>query len=234
MQGRMVAVCLALLFVVTGCGKVVSGVAAPDPAVVKMARLSADRIPDVLLSTDDAGKIVASTALVQKFENTVPTTPNLTYQPAECGPMEYTADLDVYADKWTGFRLRSLREADDSPQHTIYETVSTYKNFLVAEALVNQYRAILSGCNGKQLTATPKTGNGAPSVMRITAIPHNTDPAAVSADWTLTFTGSTRVCSDTIRSQGNAVIEVSSCAYADARTSAPIADRIAAKIRQLN
>ncbi|MRH86793.1 hypothetical protein GFY24_04795 [Nocardia sp. SYP-A9097] len=234
MRGRTVAICLALLFTLTGCGKVVSGVASPDPVVVKMARLTPDKISDVMLSLDDVGKIVASTTLTQRFENTVPTVPNFTYSPADCAPMMYTADLETYGEKWNGFRLRSFREADDNYQHAIYQTVSTYKNFLVAESMVNQYRTVLQQCKDQDVTNTPKDSKDKASVLRLTAVSHNTDPAAVSVDWTVSSSGSTWVCSDTMRTQGNALIEISSCSYADARTSAVIADRIAAKIRQLN
>lgn len=234
MRGRTVAICLTLLFALTGCGKVVSGVASPDPVVVKMGHLTPDKISDVLLSIDDVGKIVAATGLTQKFENTVPTVPNFTYVPAECAPMMYTADSDTYGDKWNGFRLRSLQEAGTDYQHAIYQTVATFKNFLVAESLVNQYRAVLDKCKDKDVTNTPKDTKDKPSVLRVTAVSHNTDPSAVSVDWTVSSTGTTWVCSDTMRTQGNAVIEVSSCSYADARTSAIITDRIAAKIRQLN
>ncbi|QLY32591.1 sensor domain-containing protein [Nocardia huaxiensis] len=232
MRGRRVAMCLALLFLVTGCGKVISGTATPDPAVAKLPRLTPDKISDVMLTPDEVGKIVAATGLTQKFENTVPTKPNFTYNPAECAPMMYTGDLDTYGEKWTGYRLRSLQEPGDDYKHAIYQTVTTFHSFLTAEALVNQYRAVLNKCDGKEVTNTPKDADGKKSVLRVTAVPHNSDPAALSVDWTNSSDGSTWVCSDTIRTQGNVVIEVSSCSYADARTSAVIADKIAAKIKQ--
>ncbi|MGV9414546.1 sensor domain-containing protein [Nocardia sp. NPDC003693] len=234
MRGRSVAICLTVLFAVTGCSKVVSGTPAPDPVVVKMPKLTPDKIPDVLLSTDEVGKIVAASNLTQKFENTVPTVPNFTYKPEECASMLYTANSDTYGDKWTGFRLRSLQEPGDSYQHAIYETVTTFKNFLVAEEMVNQYREVLAQCDGRQVTSTPKDGKDKPSTLKVTAVEHSSDPSAYSVDWTLSSSGSDWVCSDTMRTQGNALIEISSCAYADARTSAVIADRIATKIRQLN
>lgn len=232
MRGRSLAICLTVLFAVTGCSQVVSGNPAPDPAVVKMPRLSPDKIADVMLSTDEIGKIVAATALTQKFENTVPTTPNYTYSPSECASMIYTANLDTYGEKWNGFRLRRLQEAGENYQHAIYETVTTFKNFLVAEQMVNQYRSVLAQCQDKDVTSTSKDAKEKPSTLHVTAVPHNTDPGAISVDWTLTFNDGW-VCSDTMRTQGNALIEISSCAYADARTSAIIADRIATKIRQL-
>lgn len=235
MRGRTIAICLTVLFAVAGCGRVVSGVPAPDPVVAKMPRLTPDKISDVLLTTDEVGKIVASTTLTQKFENTVPTAPNFTYAPTQCAPMMYTADSDTYGDKWNGFRLRSLQEAGDNYQHAVYETVATFKNFLVAESLVHQYQGVLAQCKDQDVTNTPKDATkDKASVLHVNAVTHNSDPTAVSADWTVSSTGSTWVCSDTMRTQGNAIIEVSSCAYADARTSAVITDRIAAKIRQLN
>ncbi|MBL1079572.1 sensor domain-containing protein [Nocardia sp. 2] len=232
MRGRSAVMCVALLFLVTGCGKVISGTATPDPAVAKLPRLTPDKIADVMLTTDEVGKIVAATGLTQKFENTVPTKPNFTYNPADCAPMMYTGDLDTYGEKWTGYRLRSLQEPGDSYQHAVYQTVTTFHSFLTAEALVTQYRDVLAKCDGKNVTNTPKDSGGKASVLLVTKVPHNSDPSAFSVDWTVSSEGSTWVCSDTIRTMGNAVIEVSSCSYADARTSAVIADKIATKIKQ--
>ncbi|GAB4589007.1 sensor domain-containing protein [Nocardia sp. IFM 10818] len=233
MRGRGIAGVVALLFLVTGCGKVVSGSATPDPIVAKMPRLTPDKIADVMLTPDELGKVVAATGLKLQFENTVPTAPNFTYQPSHCGPMLYTGNSDTYGDKWTGYRLRSLQEGPEEYDHAIYQTVTTFKNFVIAEDLVAEYREVLSKCKDTDVKTTPKDAKEQPSTLRVTAVPHNSDPSAISVDWTVSSDGTTWVCSDTIRTQGNAVIEVSSCSYADARTSAVIADRIATKIRGL-
>ncbi|MEV6767420.1 sensor domain-containing protein [Nocardia sp. NPDC051030] len=210
-----------------------SGTATPDPAVLKLPRLTPDKIADVMLSIDEMGKIVAATGLAQKFENTVPTAPNFTYNPADCAPMLYTGDADTYGDKWNGYRLRSLQEPGDNYEHAIYQTVTTFKNFLVAEQMVTHYKDVLAKCRDKDVVTTPKDNKGTPSTLHLTQIPHNSDPAATSVDWTVSSKGSTWVCSDTMRTQGNVLIEVSSCSYSDSRSSAVIADRIASKVRQV-
>ncbi|UGT38877.1 sensor domain-containing protein [Nocardia yamanashiensis] len=231
MRGRGIAMGLALLFLVTGCGGVVNGTAAPDPAVVKLPKLTADKIPDMLLTPDETGKIVASSKLVQKFENTVPTVPKYTYSPPDCGSLLYSGDKRSYGDTWTGYRLRSYQEPGDDYDHNIFQAVTTYKNFVVAEDLVAKYRAFLASCKDSDVTNT-STETGKSNTTRVTAIQHNSDPSAVSVDWVLTSKSNKWFCSNTIRTVGNAVIETASCATADARTAAIIADKIAAKIKQ--
>ncbi|WP_067697859.1 sensor domain-containing protein [Nocardia jejuensis] len=234
MRGRHIAVGLSLLMLAAGCGGVTSGTAVPDPVVAKMPRLTPDKIPDVMLTVDEMNKLVAAKTLAQKFENTVPTVPNFTYSKPECAPMFYTGDSETYGDKWNGYRLRSLQEPGDDYQHAIYQTVTTFKNFLQAEAMVTQYTDTLAKCRDKDVTSTSQDGKATKSTLRVNQVPHTTDASATSVDWTLTpKDSSTWVCSFTMRTQGNVLIEISSCAYADSRTSAVIADRIATKIRQI-
>ncbi|MFI1911953.1 sensor domain-containing protein [Nocardia sp. NPDC020380] len=237
MRGRSFAGCLGLMvlvpFAAAGCSQVVSGTAAPDPVVAKIPRMTPDQIPNVLLTTAEMNPLVSSSTLTQKFENTSPTTPNFTYDQPTCGPMVYTGDSDTYGDQWNGYRLRSYREPGDNYDHAIFQTVTTFANFLVAEDLVAKYRDILAQCQNKDILNTPKDPkDGNPSTLHITQVAHNSDPSADSVDWTTGATGDTWVCSDTMRTEGNVVIEVSSCANSDARTAAVIADRIAAKIQQ--
>ncbi|WP_084522811.1 sensor domain-containing protein [Nocardia inohanensis] len=231
MRGRGIAMGLALLFLVTGCGQVVKGSAAPDPAVVKLPKLTPDRIPDMMPTPDEVAKIVAASKLVQKFENTAPTVPKYTYSPPDCGSLVYSGDKRAYGDTWSGYRLRSYQEPGDDYDHNVFLAVTTFKNFLVAEELVGKYRAYLESCKDTDVTDV-STENGKSSTTRVTTMAHNSDPSAVSVDWILTSTSGKWYCSNTIRTVGNAVIETASCATADSRTAPIIADRIAAKIKQ--